>query len=49
MSAVPQSAVNGAVQHPPAVESAIKKIFKRVIPLFFIMFVVNYVTPPPHE
>lgn len=42
MSAVPQSAVNGAVQHPPAVESAIKKIFKRVIPLFFIMFVVNY-------
>ncbi|MCX5557613.1 MFS transporter [Streptomyces sp. NBC_00038] len=28
--------------HPPAVQSAIHKIFRRVVPLFFIMFVANY-------
>ncbi|MEV0205410.1 MFS transporter [Streptomyces sp. NPDC050788] len=28
--------------HPPAVESAIRKIFRRVVPLFFVMFVANY-------
>lgn len=30
------------VQHPPAVSSAIHKIFRRVVPLFFVMFVANY-------
>ncbi|CAL9529213.1 Putative tartrate transporter [Streptomyces sp. enrichment culture] len=30
------------VQHPPAVRSAIRKIFRRVVPLFFVMFVANY-------
>lgn len=28
--------------HPPAVQSAIHKIFRRVVPLFFVMFVANY-------
>ncbi|WP_145872116.1 MFS transporter [Streptomyces capillispiralis] len=28
--------------HPPAVQSAIRKIFRRVVPLFFVMFVANY-------
>lgn len=28
--------------HPPAVRSAIHKIFRRVVPLFFVMFVANY-------
>ncbi|MGW0711795.1 MFS transporter [Streptomyces sp. NPDC002643] len=28
--------------HSPAVQSAIRKIFRRVVPLFFIMFVANY-------
>ncbi|KAF3469591.1 MFS transporter [Streptomyces sp. Tu 3180] len=28
--------------HPPAVRSAIRKIFRRVVPLFFVMFVANY-------
>jgi D-galactonate transporter len=30
------------VQHPPAVQSAVRKIFRRVVPLFFVMFVANY-------
>lgn len=30
------------VEHPPAVQSAIRKIFRRVVPLFFVMFVANY-------
>jgi MFS family permease len=28
--------------HPPAVQSAVRKIFRRVVPLFFVMFVANY-------
>ncbi|GGX51425.1 MFS transporter [Streptomyces minutiscleroticus] len=28
--------------HPPAVRSAVRKIFRRVVPLFFVMFVANY-------
>ncbi|MEU3661687.1 MFS transporter [Streptomyces sp. NPDC032940] len=28
--------------HPPAVQSAVHKIFRRVVPLFFVMFVANY-------
>ncbi|GHH93699.1 MFS transporter [Streptomyces capillispiralis] len=39
MSAVPQVP---EVIHPPAVQSAIRKIFRRVVPLFFVMFVANY-------
>ncbi|GGP33333.1 D-galactonate transporter [Streptomyces calvus] len=38
MSAVPSP----HAPHPPAVESAIRKIFRRVVPLFFVMFVANY-------
>lgn len=30
------------VEHPPAVQSAVAKIFRRVVPLFFVMFVANY-------
>ncbi|MFF3498025.1 MFS transporter [Streptomyces sp. NPDC003247] len=30
------------MEHPPAVRSAIRKIFRRVVPLFFVMFVANY-------
>ncbi|WP_428954768.1 MFS transporter [Streptomyces sp. cg35] len=30
------------VEHPPAVRSAVRKIFRRVVPLFFVMFVANY-------
>ncbi|MEU0738047.1 MFS transporter [Streptomyces sp. NPDC006134] len=29
--------------HSPAVRSAVRKIFRRVVPLFFVMFVANYV------
>ncbi|MFI6205015.1 MFS transporter [Streptomyces sp. NPDC051041] len=36
MSAVPPEA------HSPAVQSAVRKIFRRVVPLFFVMFVANY-------
>ena len=36
------SATPVPVEHPPAVQSAIRKIFRRVVPLFFIMFVANY-------
>ncbi|MEV5544733.1 MFS transporter [Streptomyces sp. NPDC052309] len=39
MSAVPPVP---EVQHPPAVRSAVRKIFRRVVPLFFVMFVANY-------
>ncbi|CAM5230372.1 MFS transporter OS=Streptomyces tendae OX=1932 GN=GUR47_05550 PE=4 SV=1 [Streptomyces tendae] len=39
MSAVPPAP---EVQHPPAVQSAVRKIFRRVVPLFFVMFVANY-------
>lgn len=39
MSAVPPTP---EVQHPAVVRSAIRKIFRRVIPLFFVMFVANY-------
>ncbi|GGL68977.1 MFS transporter [Streptomyces fumigatiscleroticus] len=39
MSAVPSVP---EVHHPPAVRSAIRKIFRRVVPLFFVMFVANY-------
>ncbi|MEU4979376.1 MFS transporter [Streptomyces sp. NPDC021969] len=28
--------------HSPAVQSAVRKIFRRVVPLFFVMFVANY-------
>ncbi|WP_385638418.1 MFS transporter [Streptomyces sp. SudanB5_2050] len=28
--------------HSPAVQSAVHKIFRRVVPLFFVMFVANY-------
>ncbi|WP_327128532.1 MFS transporter [Streptomyces sp. NBC_01727] len=41
MSAVPPAHVP-AVEHSPAVQSAIRKIFRRVVPLFFVMFVANY-------
>ncbi|MFJ8330746.1 MFS transporter [Streptomyces sp. NPDC094437] len=30
-------------EHPPAARTAIRKIFRRVVPLFFVMFVANYV------
>jgi MFS family permease len=34
----------GHVQHQsPAVRSAVSKIFRRVVPLFFVMFVANYI------
>ena len=39
MSAVPPTP---EVQHPAVVRSAIRKIFRRVVPLFFVMFVANY-------
>ncbi|WP_372349862.1 MFS transporter [Streptomyces sp. KL116D] len=35
-------AVPAPVEHPPAVQSAVRKIFRRVVPLFFVMFVANY-------
>lgn len=36
------AATPAPVEHSPAVQSAIRKIFKRVVPLFFVMFVANY-------
>ncbi|WP_406139967.1 MFS transporter [Streptomyces sp. NBC_01089] len=38
MSAAPSA----PVEHSPAVRSAVHKVFRRVVPLFFVMFVANY-------
>ncbi|MZD06683.1 MFS transporter [Streptomyces sp. SID5785] len=36
------AAVPAPTEHSPAVQSAVHKIFRRVVPLFFVMFVANY-------